>query len=187
MEVKPRSFTKFSDAKIYAQLCAFLHRRPVEICRETHGWGVIDPFVSNGVRTELALLALIIVTADVRAIFGTPVCWSDVKNLPSHWNRDNYLTNAQAALNSVKSSVRHIAETSYPTLFSTAEEYEQLISDVKMAEEEDLYYQSLTDDPNYLEDIKHANRAAYATEVAEFSDSPEEYHAIMSEYDERHE
>ncbi|WP_155886512.1 hypothetical protein [Acidovorax sp. JHL-3] len=186
MEFKPRSFTNFSDAKTYAQLCAFLIRRPVEICREEYGWGVIDPFVSIGVRTELALLALITVTADVRAIFGYPVCWSEVKDLPLRWTRENYLTNAHAALNSIESSVKYIAQKNYPPLFFTKKEYEQLISAVKTAEEENSYYESLVEDPNYLEDLKHANRAAYATEVAEFSDSPEEFHAIMSDYDEGH-
>ncbi len=185
MEFKPRSFTKFSDAKTYAQLCAFLMQRPVEICREAYGWGVIDPFVSIGVRTELALLALIMVTVDVRAIFGFPVCWPEVKDLPSRWNRENYLTNAHAALNSLESSVRYIAQKNYPPLFFTKEEYEKLMSDVKNAEEENSYYESLIEDPNYLEDLEHANRAAYATEAAEFSDSPEEFHAIMSDYDER--
>lgn len=61
----------------------------------------------------------------------------------------------------------------------------ELEKEQRLAAEEDAYYRSLTDDPNYLEDIKHARRAAYESEVANSSDSAEEFAILMREYDAR--
>lgn len=54
-----------------------------------------------------------------------------------------------------------------------------------MAQKQDEKQQEqMASDPNYKEDLKHAKRAAHLDDLADASDSPEEFQSLINDWDE---
>lgn len=59
------------------------------------------------------------------------------------------------------------------------------ISDWLVAQKQDEKQQEqMASDPNYKEDLKHAKRAAHLDDLADASDSPEEFQSLINDWDE---
>lgn len=132
-----RSFSTFAESALYAQLSAFLLQESVDLNHHGQGWGIEDELISNGVRNELALLALINVASGVRSEFGKPTCWNNIKNLPEQWNKDKYLTNSQSALGSITGTVKSRVISRNPYLFFTEDEWDEFQIEAYEDEEQD--------------------------------------------------